>query len=476
MADGPDFAAARGDAPIAARFDGDPRVRRITDGKRGHVGKVVVYWAQAARRATSNAALSYAIDVANERGLPLLVYEALRPDYPFASDRFHRFVLEAARESAKGYRARGARYAFFLPASADEARGVVAKLSEAAALIVTDDHPSFVFPAHAAAIAKRSRCPVDVVDDNCVVPLSLFPKEEWAARTLRPKLGRALASWLRPVEENACTKGPARGELPFAPFDAEHADLDHAIARLPIDHDVALVPGVSGARSAALARFDRFVALRLGNYGEDHNHPDESSTSAMSAYLHFGVVGARELALIVCDARADRAQKNAFLEQLLVRRTLAFNLARTSPTPTSFDATPAWAKKALDEHRGDARAQLYTRDQLEGARTHDEVWNAAQRELLRTGAIHNYLRMLWGKCVIQWKKTPEEAFADLVYLNDKYALDGRDPNSYTSILWCFGKHDRPWVKRPVLGTVRYMSTASARKKLRMEDYLAAYRR
>jgi deoxyribodipyrimidine photo-lyase len=460
--------------PLPARLPSDPRLRVLSTGTPGHRGKAVVYWAQAARRATSNAALSLAIAEANARRLPLLVYEALRVDYPFASDRFHAFVLEGARGEAAAYRARGAAYAFFLPRSVDEARGVVAELARQADLVVTDESPSFIFSAQTERAARASPCPVWAFDDSCVVPLSLFAKEQYAARTLRPRMARALPDWLKPIEEPTCAAGPARLELPFAPLDLDAASLPALLASLPIDHTVGPVAAFPGGSAEARARLEGFVARRLARYPEQQSHPDDAARSSLSPYLHFGMISPREIALRVRSSTAPLASREAFLEQLLVRRTLSFNLARENPSHRSLAALPSWAAQTLARHEGDPRPQLYAREQLEAAATADPVWNAAQRELLATGIIHNYVRMLWGKRVIPWKRTAVEAFDDLVYLNDRYALDGRDPNSYASILWCFGKHDRPWPERPVFGTVRTMSSEAARKKLRMEGYLARW--
>jgi deoxyribodipyrimidine photo-lyase len=454
--------------------EADPRVRVLSRGAPGHRGSFVVYWAQSARRARDNAGLSYAIARANEWKLPVLVYEALRVDYPFASDRFHTFVLEGARSEAEHYEARGAQYAFFLPRTWEEARGVVARLCARAALLVTDDSPTFVVPRHLAALAKTVGCAVHAFDDNAVVPLSLFPKEEYAARTLRPKFHRLIASWLRPIDENTA-RVTSRMDLPFEETKLSALDLQRAVEALPIDHGVGAVPLTRGGRKEAELRLARFVERRLQRYSEDHNHPDLAATSGLSPYLHFGMIGARHVALAVRGSDVDQPARDAFLEQLLVRRGLAFNLAAQSSHHTTYDALPEWAKKTLAEHRRDRRPSLVSRSDLEAARSPDPVWNAAQRELLETGVIHNYMRMLWGKGVLAWKAAPEEAFLDLVYLNDKYALDGRDPNSYANILWCFGKHDRPWgPTRPIFGTVRYMSTTAARKKLEMSDWLARW--
>lgn len=462
--------------PLPALLPNDPRLRLLAPGsnapRRGRA-EFVVYWAQMYRRASSNAALSYAVYEANERQLPLVVYEALRVDYPYASARFHAFVLEGARGEAARYRARGAAYAFFLPKTPAEARGVFAALAARAALVVTDDYPSFVVPEQLARAAAACPCPFVAFDDNAVTPLALFPREEYAARTLRPKLHRTLPDWFRPVEELDCKRAPpTRLELPFEPFDVERVDLARAIAALPVDQSVPAVAESPGGSDEARRRLERFVRQALSAYPDDHNHPDRAGTSRLSPYLHFGHISAREVALAVRDAGAPSAAREAFLEQLLVRRTLAFNLARTNPAHRRYEADPAWAQKTLAERVADPRPQIYGRRELEEARTGDEIWNAAQRELRATGVIHNYLRMLWGKCVMAWKATPAEAFDELVYLNDRFALDGRDPNTYTNILWCFGKHDRPWgPARPIYGTVRYMSSERARHKLDLDAYL-----
>lgn len=458
-------------APLPALLDGDPRRVLAGRGAVGHRGAFVLYWPQIQRRATDNAALSYAIAEANRRRLPLVVYEALRVDYPHASDRFHAFVLEGAAVEAKKYRDRGARYAFFLPKTKAEARGVGRQLARLADLVVTDAFPTFTIADHVAGLLKDPSAPIVVFDDTCVVPLALFPKEEYAARTIRPKVHRLLPEWLRPIEEPTVDAPPWRGELPFAETAIEELDVRRAIAHLPIDHEVPPVDESPGGSVEAQKRLDRFLARKLSSYPEDHNHPDRGATSRLSPYLHFGMIGARGVALAVRDAGGSDEGKAAFLEQLLVRRTLAFNFCSRNADHHGYDALPDWAKRTLAEHLRDRRGRTYSRAELEDARTEDPVWNAAQRELRATGVIHNYARMLWGKCVLAWKETPREAIADLVHLNDKWCLDGRDPNTYTNVLWCFGKHDRPWVKRPIFGTTRFMSTSAARKKLDLDDWL-----
>jgi deoxyribodipyrimidine photo-lyase len=467
----PDFAALAGKQAQFTPEQLELRVQVVVNRPRASKGAYVLYWVQMYRRAEQNAALEYAIAQANERKLPLVVYESLRVDYPYASDRFHRFVLEGAKESAAQYEKRGASYVFFLPKSPEEARGIVPKLSQQADLIVTDAYPTFIIPDHVQGLGKRSACTVVTIEDNTIIPQRIFPKEAFAARVLRPWVVKNLATWFHPLSESTCQVTRPWQDFPFDPLSFTGIDLRKVVAKLPIDHHVPYVEEFPGGYRSACEKLTTFLG-KLENYETDHNHPDANVTSQLSPYLHFGMISAREVALKVAHAQAPNSAKNAFLEQLLVRRTLAFNLAYFNNDRQSLTALPEWAQKTITKHRSDVRATMYSREQLEQAATGDEVWNAAQRELLARGLIHNYVRMLWGKCVISWKKTPEEAFADLVYLNDKFALDGRDPNTYTNILWCFGKHDRAWgPERPILGTLRYMSTQAAIRKLRMKAYL-----
>lgn len=469
-------------SPDRLRFSpSDPRVRALNE-KPETKGDYVLYWSQIARRPSDNAALAYAIERANALGLPCLVYEALRPDYPFASDRFHTFVLEGARDMADGLAARGVAYAFFLPKTRDEARGVVAKMMARAALVVSDDFPTFVIAAHNAHSAARAACAYVVVDDCAGVPMALFPKEEYGARTIRPKIHKVKDAWLLPLHEPAPKVEPkARLSLPFDPLDVAALDDDalaKAVAGCAVDHTVPAVRALRGGAIAAKKRLDAFLAHKLAAYDVDRNEPGRDATSHLSPYLHFGMVSARNVALA---ARAWAEERNAaaaaepFLEQLLVRRGLAYNFALRNPRHTTYDAIPAWAKATLEEHRRDQRELTLTVEQLTDARSPDEVWNAAQLELRTRGVVHNYMRMLWGKLALTWMNEPREVFDALIHINDRFAMDGRDPNTYASIAWCFGVHDRPWPERAIFGKVRCMTSRSARSKLDLDGYLAEAR-
>ncbi|HEX4447822.1 MAG TPA: deoxyribodipyrimidine photo-lyase, partial [Polyangiaceae bacterium] len=359
----------------------DPRLRRLNDRPIAPRGDFVLYWSQAFRRADDNAALAYAIERANELGVPCLVYEALRPDYPHASDRIHRFVLEGARDTAARLAERGIAHAFFLPRTPDEARGVVAKLTARARVVVSDDFPAFVVPAHNAAAAARAPCPFVVVDDCAVVPAALLPKAEIGARTIRPKVNRALDAWLRPiVEPLPAVRAPRRLDLPFTPVDLRRADFAKLVGACAIDHTVPPVDETPGGSREAERRLAAFVRGPLRSYDADHGDPSRDATSGLSPYLHFGMVSARRVAL---EARAwgKGPALEAFLEQLLVRRALAFNFARTRPDHGKWSALPEWARASLDAHAADKRYAELTVDELEAARSPDALWNATMREL-----------------------------------------------------------------------------------------------
>lgn len=458
--------------------DEDARVRRL-DGRavrtRAQGAEFVLYWPQMYRRSGDNAALAYAIGRANELGLPCLVYEALRPDYPHASDRFHTFVLEGARDMAAGLAERGILHAFFLPRTPAEARGVLGKLAARAALIVTDEFPTFIVPEQNERAAKRATCPYFVVDDCAVVPMSLFPKMEIGARTIRPKLHRALDAWLVPIDEpKPKIAAPRRLDLPFEPIDLARADVTALVRACAIDHGVPPVAELPGGSRAAEARLERFVRRGLASYAVDRNDPSRDGGSLLSPYLHFGMISARRIALAVREAARDGAPEEsttAYLEQLLVRRALAFNFARACPEHRTYDAIPRWAKETLAKHATDERYAEPSLEDLEAARSPDAIWNAAQAELRARGVVHGYARMLWGKLPLTWSSEPARVHAMLVRLNDRYALDGRDPDGYTNISWCFGLHDRPWPERPFFGTVRTMTSRSAAKKLDFDAYL-----
>ncbi len=445
------------------------RVRALNDRPAAADGEFVLCWLQGQRRVPHNLAVAYAVQLADELGKPLVIYEGLRSDHPYASDRFHRFILQGAADNARDAEALGAAYAFFLQTPGSP-RGVLLQLAKRAAAAVTDWLPTFIHPAQTKRFAERAACRVEVVDAAGIAPLSAFPKQEVAARTLRPKIHKLLPELLKPVPaRHPKAKPPKRFDWPFEPFDPSR--MDELISICKIDHTVKPVEPRPGGRKAGLRVLREFIAHRLKGYEADRKEPAADQTSGLSPYLHFGHVGALEVALAVGEAGAPQADRDDFLEELIVRRDLSLNFAARNPRHAQYAAAPEWAQKTLREHESDERPALYTDAELEEARTGDEVWNASQRQLLAEGRIHNYLRMLWAKNILVWSKTPADAHRRIAWLNDKYALDGRDAVSYTNFLWIFGLHDRPFPERPIYGTVRPMTSDSARRKLHLLPYL-----
>ncbi len=475
------------------------RLRRLNDARTAADGEYVLYWIQAARRLARNHALDYALACARELSRPLVVYEGLRLDYPWASTRIHRFVLEGMQANAERAAALGLNYWPFVERRAGDGRGLLRRLAERACLVVTDDFPAFVVPAQSAALARAAPVPVFAVDSNGIVPLANLGAPVQAAAHLRPRIHKAFAeAWAHRSSARLRIADVARKSVP-APFEAWRTrEVAAFVDALPLDASVSPVATTPGGTPAARARLRRFVERRLRGYAEGRSTPrgpDEGHASGLAPYLHFGHLSIEEVAEGVLgttgDFRPERLQiasrgrregffcddpdVNAFLDEALTWRDLGYHWLRSRCGDESSleTALPRWALETLGAHAGDRRAWLYMPEQLESGETHDPLWNAAQRELVATGTLHNYLRMLWGKKVIEWSASPAEAYRTLEHLNNKYALDGRDPNSYTGILWCFGLFDRPWPpERPVLGSVRYMSSENTARKFDLGPYYA----
>ncbi len=445
------------------------RVQLLNEKKANNDGKYVLYWMQMFKRAEFNHALNFAIGQANERKLPLVVYEGLKFYYPWASDRIHTFILESVEEKRASFEKLGIRYIFYLQKDAHSPKDTVAQIAKDAALIVTDDFPCFIIPKHNEVIVRKAEIPVFAVDSNGVIPMSRFEKEEYAAYTIRPKIKKILHEYLKPFEEEKLIV--RADDLRIDCHETIVENIEKLVSECAIDHSVKPSPIYHGGTMNGRQRLQKFVAEILTNYDEARNKPEKDGSSRLSAYLHFGFLSSLEIALAVQDADAPKESKDAYLEELIVRRELSYNFTRFNSKYDSLESLPAWVQKTMREHIDDQRALVYSLEQLEKGETHDELWNAAQREMVETGEMHNYVRMLWGKNVIGWTRNYEEAFAILEHLNNKYCLDGRNPNSYAGILWCFGKHDRPWMQRPVFGTIRYMTSGSTGKKFNSKQYI-----
>ncbi|MFN8545519.1 MAG: deoxyribodipyrimidine photo-lyase [Candidatus Binatia bacterium] len=441
-----------------ARLAADPRVTLRRGGDPAPGGSAVVYWMQRAQRATDNSALETAIAAANALGKPVLVYFALSAGVRGANLRHYRFMAEGLSDVAEDLARRG--IAFVLRKAPDHD---FLRLCDDVhpALVVGDENPLRGSERQKDRLTRELRVPFWTVDADVIVPSRLLQKEHYAARTIRPRIREQLANFLRPIRQHATRHvwTPPRSLRTLRP--------DRAVLEgLPIDRSVSPAATLRGGSQAARRILRRFLAERLPGYAEHRNHPDRDGTSQLSPYLHFGHIGPHTVALAVRNADAPEADREAFLEEVIVRRELAVNFVRYNPAYDRLEGAERWALRTLAAHRPDARLHHYTPRQLEQAETHDPLWNAAQQQMVCTGWMHGYLRMYWAKKILEWSASPEAAYAIAVGLNDRYELDGRDPNGYAGIAWAIGgKHDRAWgPERPVYGTVRYMSYASTSRK------------
>ena len=447
------------------------RVIQLNDRPVNTNARYVLYWMQMYKRVDNNHSLIYAIRRANELRLPLVVYEGLKYYYPWASDRIHTFILEGVDEKRREFEQLGIRYVFYLQKDADAPKNTVAALAKDAALIVTDDYPCFIIPQHNRRVAERAEIPVYAVDSNGIIPMSKFDKEEYAAYTIRPKINKLLDRYLKPLPSEAVDFPSVGIEVDCPETLVTEDNIASLVAGCGIDHSVPASRHYKGGTNEGRKRLKKFVDESLPDYDKARSKPDRDGSSRLSSYLHFGYLSPLEIALTVQQADAPQESIDAYLEELIVRRELSFNMTSFNAHYDSLAALPAWVQKTMREHADDARQFNYSLEQLEAGETHDELWNAAQSEMVATGEMHNYVRMLWGKNVIAWSPSYEVAFETLVHLNNKYCLDGRDPNSYAGFLWCFGKHDRAWFERPVFGLIRYMASHSTGKKFDSKKYI-----
>jgi deoxyribodipyrimidine photo-lyase len=478
------------------------RIRRQNGRPVRPEGQFVLYWMIAARRAAWNFALQRAVEWAEKLGKSLVVLEALRCDYPWANDRLHRFILEGVADNAAAFRGTPARYYPYVEPAAGAGKGLLAALAERACLVVTDEFPAFFLPHMVTAAAARVPVLLEQVDGNGLLPLRAADRDYPTAYAFRRFLQKQLPVHLGVVPAADPLAGAALPETSLAPeilrrwppaTPQQLAAGAALLANLPVDHSVAPVATRGGAE-AARRMLRQFLTDRLADYPERRNEPEAEATSGLSPYLHFGHLSAHQvfaelaaqeawhLGRLSFETRGKRGgwwgmseAAEAFLDQLVTWRELGFNFCGFRDDCDRFESLPGWALATLAKHAGDPRPYLYTPEEFAAGGTHDPLWNAAQMQLVREGRLHNYLRMLWGKKILEWSPTPQEAAAVMIELNNRYALDGRDPNSYSGIFWCLGRYDRPWgPERPIIGTVRYMSSGNTARKVRVKDYIRRY--
>ncbi len=437
--------------PILASYRDRVTVRRSGT----PTGSCVVYWMQRAQRAHDNPALDLAVDLANALRLPLVVFFGLIP-YPGANLRHYAFLQQALPDTARRLAARNIAFVIQRHPQSD----LAAFCSQTdAALLVGDENP-LREPAHwRTVLAKKLRIPYFTVDADVVVPSRLLLKAQYAARTIRPRLQALFADYLVP-----CANPHAEVAFPNPPSSLDPAS-DLTAPWPSLDRTVPPLSTFTAGTTAALDLLHHFVTHRLATYPMLQGDPAADATSRLSPYLHFGHISPLTIALAVRNADAPDLAKEKYLDQLITWRELAINFVAFHPLYDSFECAEPWAHRSLAAHASDPRPTLYTLPQLEAADTHDHLWNAAQLQMLHLGWMHNYMRMYWAKKILEWSPSPQQAYHSALYLNDKYFLDGRDPNGYAGIAWSIaGKFDRPWFDRPIFGVIRYMSgTAAARK-------------
>ncbi|MFO0950980.1 MAG: deoxyribodipyrimidine photo-lyase [Isosphaeraceae bacterium] len=409
----------------------NPRLRVVSGGETDPNGRAVVYWMQRAQRGRENPALDTAVELGVALGLPVLAVFGLTADYPGAQRRHYRFLVDAMPEIAEETRARGVPLVVRL-GQPDEVALAVATEARAA-VVVGDENPLRVGKLWRERFARSARVPFVCVDADVVVPTALFPKEEYAARTIRPKIHKVLHSYLKPSPNRPAKHAWQDAAIPKG----EPIEPNGLLERLKVG-GVPEVPGYRGGPKEAMRRLGRFVKERLSHYGESRNEPIPYTTSELSAHLHFGHISPLTAVLAASDSGASPEAVDVFVEELVVRRELAVNFVARNPDYDTLAGCPSWARETLARHAKDPRPVLYDPETLEAGTTHDPLWNAAQLEMVATGRMHNYLRMYWAKRVLEWTPDAETAFRILVDLNDRYEMDGRDPNGYTGVAWAIG--------------------------------------
>lgn len=444
---------------IVVRRDGAPRAD----------GKCVVYWMQRAMRIHENPALDVAIEAGNLLGLPVVVFFSVIPNYPHANLRHYHFMAQGLRDVAADAEEKGV--GFVLRRHPDNS--LEAFLDEVkAALLVGDENPCREPERWRQALAKKLTLPYWTVDADVVIPSRVFGRDYFLLHHLRPHLKRELPNYLV-AQKRVRPQHEWKPAKKLASYPVEE-DITKGFSKL--DRTVGPVDTFTGGTHAALERLRAFVNHELADYEDKRNHPEVKGTSRLSPYLHFGNIGPITIGMAVQRAvkqgKASAKAAERYLDELIGWRELSVLFVKYNENYDNWECAEPWARKTLMEHARDPRSERSTLRQLERGETYDELWNAAQREMVDTGWMHNYMRMYWGKKILEWAPDPATAFDWAVILNDKYFLDGRDPNGYAGIAWAIvGKHDRPWFNRPVIGTIRPMTYASTRKKFDADAYI-----
>ncbi|HEV2468548.1 MAG TPA: deoxyribodipyrimidine photo-lyase [Candidatus Sulfotelmatobacter sp.] len=442
----------------------DARVTVRRAGIPDPTGNCVVYWMQRAQRGIDNPALDVAVEAANALGKPVVVFFAPLPFYPRANLRHYRFLNEGLPDIASDIAAKN----IGLTLRRYPEHSLLKFCEEVKpSLVVGDENPMREPERWRQMATKELNIPLWTVDADVIVPSKLLEKAQYAAHTIRPRLQQHLKTYLVP---SANPHAHIRWNRPKS-LQSLNPEMD-ITQGWKLDRSVTPVSNWRGGTAEGIRLLRSFIRHNLRGYGTSRNKPEIDHTSKLSPYLHFGHISPITIALEVQNADVPKADKEAFLNQIITWRELAVNLVHFNPDYDNFECAEPWAHRTFAKHAKDPRPVLYSGRQLENAETHDQLWNAAQMQMVNTGWMHNYMRMYWAKKILEWTKSPAEAFRIAVYLNDKYELDGREPNGYAGIAWAIvGKFDRPWFERPIFGQIRYMSAASTGRKFDSKKYI-----
>ncbi len=425
----------------------------------------VLYWMQQAQRTLDNHALEYAIKRANTLQQPLLVFFGLTGSFPDANKRHYTFMLEGVQEVQTHLKKRNIPFVVKYTSPPKSIR----PLLKEASLLVVDQGYLRIQKQWRTQVASKCPCQMIQVESDVIVPVKVASqKEEYSAATIRPKITKQLATFLQPLKTQHLQKTHRKQK----PTSEEIQDIKTILKKLQIDTSVPPSKTFKGGTQHALRHLNEFIDHKLDGFSEYRNDPTKEYVSHLSPYLHFGQISPLTIALAAQEA--DKKDTNAFLEELIIRRELAINFVYYNNTYDQYSAIPAWAQTTLKKHEKDKRAYLYSFEEFEHAKTHDPYWNAAQKQMTCTGKMHGYMRMYWGKKIIEWTNSPQQAFEIALKLNNKYELDGRDPNGFTGVAWCFGKHDRAWKERPIFGKIRYMNENGLKRKFEIDTYASRW--
>ena len=485
----------------------DIRVSVINEAEVNPQGKYVLYWMVAQRRTTWNFGLQRALEWSQRLEKPLLIFEPLRIGYQWASDRFHHFVIKGMKDNLTSCNDSKVSYYPYVEPELGAGKGLLAALSASACIIVTDEYPCYFIPRMVQTAAKHATVMMEQVDSNGLLPLRASGRVFTTAASFRRHLQKTLLPFFAsehfpmrdPLETVKSTAAAVIDPLILERW--PQADIDHllegGLSDLDIDHKVEVIEleHAQGGSKVASRLLDYFIEARLWRYHSDRNALESGAASGLSAHIHFGHISVHEIAQRVfecCEwnpgkvaAKPSGSREGwwgasqgveAFIDELVTWRELgyAFCFHRLEDYD-QLSSLPEWALKTIAKHRDDPKPYIYDLETFEKAETHDPLWNAAQRQLIREGRIHNYVRMLWGKKIYEWSAQPEDALHIMIELNNKYALDGRDPNSYSGIFWCLGRFDRAWgPERSIFGKLRYMSSDSTMRKLKAKNYVKRY--